>query len=389
MSAPEADQTETLRLIRAAGRKAGITFGVPPDDVVQDLWMLYNSKLAALYSPTLSLYPLLAEAARRIALGHTHRRYREVTQSDLAEADGEDIIADLPTETDPIEEADRAIALATLGKMITPTNGADPCLGLNRFAIQGDQEVESSASPRRTKKPRSERSLSSNQIRLREIRQRLRMTLREFAINVGATEASQRAYEYGVTRDVPADVMRRAEQLAESVASQRTRQRPALLDKPIDELFLIWAERLGVEPDPAVMAEAMNNLVSGNTLRRWLAKKHTPAEQNLLAVNSFSRFGPRYLDVEKAKTLWRMVANSSHSDGRYFIPEETFHKLLAVLATLATSDGYIGEASRTACLLLQEIKLACSNLSWGIMNLPSDAFRTFAERMKNSVFWQE
>ena len=390
MSAPATDQAETLRLIRAAGRKAGAMAGVPPEDVVQDLWILYNRKLAALYTPSLPLYPLLAEAARRIAFGYTHRRFREVSQADMSEGDGEDNIASLATESDPTEDAERRIALATLGNMLAPIGNPDRTLGLARFAGHEPQAEENSVTiSRRPKKPRAERSLSANQIRLREIRLSLKMTLKGFSTRIGASEASQRAYEYGVTHDVPSDVMKRAEQLFESVGVQRTPQRAAILDTPIDVLMQTWATRLGVTPDPVVLAEAMNNIVSGNTLRRWLAKKHTPVEANLLAVDGYSRYGAQYLSVEKAKSLWRMMASSRSGDGICLIPEEAFRKLSAVLKNLASDSGYIGEASRQAEGLLQDLLSSGGGFKSGVMTMAASAFSPFADRMKESIFWHE
>lgn len=383
------DQAETLRLIRAAGRKAAITFGVHPDDVVQDLWILYDTKLASLYTPTLPLYPLLAEAARRIALGLTHRRYHEVTQSDIAEREGEDLIADLVSDDDPAAEADRAIALAQLGKMLTPAERGSPDLALGRFAGTPNWADGANAIvPRRQKQPRAERILSPNQMRLREIRLRLNKTLGDFAMTIGISEASQRAYEYAVTRDVPPDVMERAEHLAESVATQCDRARPAILDIPIEDLIQTWADLRGVPADPPVLADALGNIVSGNTLRRWLAKKHRPAEKNLLAVDGYARYGALYPVVDKTKTLWRMVASCGGPDGNCIVPEETFLKLSGELVKLAVADGYISDSSREASQLLKELEQAGGGFAGGAMILSTEAFSPFAERMRKSIFWQ-
>ena len=208
-------------------------------------------------------------------------------------------------------------------------------------------------------------------------------------MRIGVSEASQRAYEYGVTHDVPPDVMKRAEQLLDSVGTQRTQQRAAILDTPIETLMQTWAARLGVAPDPAILAEAMNNIVSGNTLRRWLARKHTPAEANLLAVDGYSRYGAHYLSVEKAKSLWRMMASCRSSDGICLVPEEAFRKLSDVLEKLASDSGYIGDASRQAEKLLQDLTSSGGGFKSGVMAMAASAFSPFADRMKESIFWHE
>ena len=357
--------------------------------MVQDLWILYETKLASLYTPTLPLYPLLAEAARRIALGHTHRRGHEVTQADLPESDGEDLFADVASNSDPEGEADREIALAQLGSMLSSARG-EPKIGVERFAgLDILKKFTTAEPPRRQKKPRAERQLSANQIRLREIRKRAGKTLGAFAEAIGISEASQRAYEYGVTRDVPEDVMKRAEELAESVEQRRERAASPLVSRPIGELVNVWAERVGVRPDPAVLAPALGNLVSGNTLRRWLTGKHHPTEANLVALDGYSRYGRYYKSAGRAESLWRLVASPIATGDGFLIPEGVFSELSRELQQLSSAEGYIGAEARDALLLLNELAKAGGGFGAGAICLSASVFQPISERMKNSKFWQE
>lgn len=319
--------TEVFAAIKEAAKMPGFQFNVDADDLAQELWLLYDEKLRHAYDPSRPLRPYLAECARRIGLSMTHRRAFEYAESDIKSSDdGESLFDSLPAKGSSLEEsADRAVALGLLSQFFKGDDDMNTVLGLGRFADESRIKLPSpqptkpaSSGVSKPKTARKKKVLSEDQVELRSIRTEMKMTLNEFAVRIGITEASQRAYEYGQTRGVPAKVMKRARALRENNGVW-LEHREALKARPIAETLAEWASILGVENDPAAISGALNEAVTANTLRRWLREIHEPTLGLLHELDDLVRMGPNARLKARLVRLLKAISTGSSAAAKGFV----------------------------------------------------------------------
>lgn len=255
------------------------------DDVTQELTLLVTTKLAAKYNPEYQIEPILIESARRITLGILTAN-RELLRESVASVEDPDSYNDdlVGHEFDPhdvsVAAVDQANALDFLKAQMEKNMGFIPGITIDPKGTQRAQPTARlGTDPKRTKEKTKKlmapkEGLTADHIEIRTIRQAINKSQAEFALALGVSAALIAAYEYGRTRSVQEEVLKKARGLLKS-NGETLALRERFDHMKMSDILVMWAKRMMADPtDIKTIAKHLELQIS--TVSRWSKNEQRP-----------------------------------------------------------------------------------------------------------------
>lgn len=248
------------------------------DDVAQELVLLLVNKLAAKYDPEYNIEPLLIESARRISLGMLANN-RELSRDDIEDPyscnNNEGLWGGaFAPGLASVEAPDQHKAEQIIRNRQETSMGCMPGVVIDTKPAESAAKATPTAITPPTKRIPKQRTLTPEQLHMREMRVQLDLSQAAWAHELNISAATIAAYEYGRTQSVSKEVYEAAKEcFARLRHILKTRKR---FDKmTMCEIVDDWAARLKVDPnDMRSMAELMGKQVS--TILRWRNNTQRP-----------------------------------------------------------------------------------------------------------------
>jgi len=274
------------RLSRVVAHRLGN--GVDPDDLSQEVWLVFQRKIAREFNPEYPIEPILLECARRIGLSMRNSRY-EVTETDLDDryfAGNEfQLENQVTTELDEAE-IERRIALDKIEKCLYTNQENIIKVSTNPMLMPGlsfgTHKGEKPQLPKPAKrKPSIATKRVAEQDELISIRNQLNWTQQQFADELGIGVPRLASYEYGKTKGVPDGIMSKARELLTQEAVGAKRAQSKFDGRSMEHILHEWADLLGVPyGDNRDFATAIGASIP--TVVRWKNGDTRPSVQGLL-----------------------------------------------------------------------------------------------------------
>lgn len=292
--------------VRAMVKSAAMqkSVGSMVSDVTQDCLLVFHEKYVsvpgALKLPSAeSVYSLVFA----IADGVTMTKRRELEQNRFGFVSLDDTVGengeyeeqnyhmlevDDGFEDDRLRELDMERAGREMERRLKAESSSPMMRMITNILAEKGAEIEEPAE-RRVAAARSDEGtderLTDEQRRLKDIRQEIGLTLKNYATALGITLASLSAYIYGRTDSVPADIMETAEHLWREHKQRFDDQRVVYEGKAMEEILDAWCAMLGItrdEDERWVNAIAGITRVQPVTVRRWVQVKYRPTVRKLI-----------------------------------------------------------------------------------------------------------
>jgi DNA-binding transcriptional regulator YiaG/DNA-directed RNA polymerase specialized sigma24 family protein len=250
------------------------------DDVVQEVAMLFLSRLIDKFDREYNAEPILIETSRRVALSLI-RKNREMLVEDTNELiESQNNVINLrddfdfyPVSTLDQQKALQALNMERLSREVVISNDRPP-------TDNPDYPIVDPASIVR-KRGKSNKVLSKSCARIREIRTSLELSQEAFSSQLGIPTATLLSYEYGRTPNVPSHIMEKAEEIFERENSVAKRIK-SQAERPMSEIIKEWAQMLQIdENDFRTIAEIVG--VAKSTIHRWNDGEMRPRPRELNA----------------------------------------------------------------------------------------------------------
>lgn len=299
-----------------------------PDDLAQELWGLFSTKIIQSYDFNLNLDAFVYEFARRHCL-YLKGMNREISFTEFhgnidsdSDDDGSDggswiqnesaqsfeldeegihskikgeklmgktlldikLLKKLPCISDELLKSDGTIE--DMVKTMIRSGVADKLEA--EFVLAAAKELQKfrSTGLDELKPVKGSVVLSEDQKELRAIRLEMGRTKPQFAKDIGIEVSSLDAYEYGRTKSVPQSVMEEARTLAANFTDDLRTAKAKFSNLPMSEIVGLWANSANISlDDPDRLAVLLGT--TRTTIRRWLSNE-SRAEISKIAVLNLS-----------------------------------------------------------------------------------------------------
>lgn len=283
------------RICASLGRSFGLDHG-QQGDLAQEVWLIWQNKIAKKYDPTFPVEPIIIECARRIAFSVRHNPMDQ--QPDLEpgenEADYFDRVASQTHEEDH-SEIDKARALDKIRALLAANKAEDtkltnsiapmpnvpldnsPSTNTHSFEdlISAEWKTPKLKSPEIKPVTKKKTRLTPEQAELVKIRKDLGWSQIRFAEELGIGYPRLVSYEYGKTFSLPDGLLGKARELHENESAAVQARRSKYADVNMDTLLDRWGTILGIKSNPdRVIANILGKSLT--SVLRWRAGTSTP-----------------------------------------------------------------------------------------------------------------
>ncbi len=297
------------------------------DDLTQELWLLFIERIAPRFDATKSLDAYIYEYAKRRSMHLKGEHSRELSLSSFAdmpmedeanEQNGEEKLSSL---TGVVSRLDEEGILARIkGQALLDKSAGDAAivrrlpdilsyLSRETFANGGvaqgvadlgfsekvqrqvlagtiaqlNERVEITAADFGSSQ--GAKTLSAEQIELRNIRINSGKTKREFAEIIGIQIASLDAYEYGRTKSVPHDVMKNAREWAKNYTDEFALIKSKFHSLKMSQILETWVRELSLDGDDLTEIAAFFETTK-TTIKRWMTDESMPQLKKIEHLDS-------------------------------------------------------------------------------------------------------